>query len=399
MLNVKVRQDLGSDLNYPVKNEKLLKNNDRFEWLNGLRGLAALVVALYHYVHISLENVLPHVGLAELLKSPDYNHLYQTILSQLPHTAYAPWVTAVYGGVDMGKLGVIVFFAISGYIIPSSLFNRPNPIRAFFISRFFRLYPMYWVSLACLILAGCTNTAVNLPILLANITMFHKFVLLPDINGVAWTLQIEWVFYLICVASFALGRLKTLNHMISLTVLSGAMAMAAAFIRFKTGKELPVAVPLGLTLMFFGGAWRTIQHRDSVVAPAVRLALILGVAACLVVVCQLAYTGAEAFSHSKTYVVALLVFVLGSTWLKPTWRPWVVLGDISYSFYLLHHLIGFNLIGGCIGLMPGVFAGQFHWVAVPMALSVLITAGLSLLTYRWVEQPMVAIGRRLIKRL
>ena len=50
--------------------------------------------------------------------------------------------TLVYQWFDPGNYGVFVFFIISGYIVPASL-ERKGSVRTFWVSRLFRLYPLY----------------------------------------------------------------------------------------------------------------------------------------------------------------------------------------------------------------------------------------------------------------
>ena len=47
---------------------------------------------------------------------------------------------------NVGVFGVILFFLVSGYVIPLSL-ERSGSLRRFWISRVFRLYPLYLASL------------------------------------------------------------------------------------------------------------------------------------------------------------------------------------------------------------------------------------------------------------
>jgi len=47
-----------------------------------------------------------------------------------------------------GGLGVLLFFAISGYVIPNSLRGtRVRGLKRFVIHRFFRLWPTFWLCL------------------------------------------------------------------------------------------------------------------------------------------------------------------------------------------------------------------------------------------------------------
>src|SRR2546430_2888447 len=80
----------------------------RLAWLDVLRGLAALAVVFDHVSYYALQHV---------------RHI-------------------VYQWFDPGNYGVFVFFIISGYIVPASL-ERKGSVRTFWVSRLFRLYPLY----------------------------------------------------------------------------------------------------------------------------------------------------------------------------------------------------------------------------------------------------------------
>lgn len=90
-------------------------SSSRLLELDALRGLAALAVVLYHYFY-------------------RYNELYGH------HGNFA--VDWTY----FGKLGVELFFMVSGFVIFMSL-NRVNRPVDFLVSRFSRLYPTYWCAL------------------------------------------------------------------------------------------------------------------------------------------------------------------------------------------------------------------------------------------------------------
>ena len=100
----------------------------------------------------------------------------------------------------VGKVGVILFFLISGFIIPRSLEQGNSQLR-FWIRRFFRLYPAYWLSIAAGWLV-CKVTGINLfPSFdtndwLINLTMLQGFITRKHLWGVFWTLQLELIFYL-----------------------------------------------------------------------------------------------------------------------------------------------------------------------------------------------------------
>src|SRR4051794_36699042 len=89
----------------------------RIDYLDGLRGVAATLVLIGHAAEETCA------------------------------TVSAPTLDRILDYVGFGRIGVVAFFCVSGFVIPFS-FRPPDAVRNFAISRFFRLYPAYWLSLA-----------------------------------------------------------------------------------------------------------------------------------------------------------------------------------------------------------------------------------------------------------
>lgn len=145
-----------------------MKNKTRIHALDLIRGLAAIYVALYHYFFRSLT-----MG--------DYN---DGILQPNVNFAY-------------GWLGVQVFFILSGFVIYNSIQGKDT---IYFIkSRFYRLFPLYWICLVItlLFLAIFNPEWKNLNSIevIINFTMLQGFLGIQHVDGVYWTLMIELVFY------------------------------------------------------------------------------------------------------------------------------------------------------------------------------------------------------------
>jgi peptidoglycan/LPS O-acetylase OafA/YrhL len=149
----------------------------RLAWLDALRGFAALCVVFDHG--------------STLLLLPVRSFLYQ-------------WL-------NLGQYGVFVFFLVSGYIVPASL-ERKGSVRGFWISRGFRLYPMFLVALVLSAVAYKTGhgTIANaghdpLVAVLGWLFMLQNLVAGLNVPLVAWTLSYEMVFYLLLAALFSWG--------------------------------------------------------------------------------------------------------------------------------------------------------------------------------------------------
>jgi peptidoglycan/LPS O-acetylase OafA/YrhL len=113
--------------------------------------------------------------------------------------------------VDAGQYGVFVFFLISGYIVPASL-ERRGSVRSFWVSRLFRLYPMYIVAIAFALLLwnwgqGGLRGAGQDPLnsVFAQFLMMGDVLAGPNVPNVVWSLTYEMAFYLLLTALFIAG--------------------------------------------------------------------------------------------------------------------------------------------------------------------------------------------------
>lgn len=350
----------------------------RWRHIDAIRGLAALCVVYYH----AAERVWVRGAPAWQSES------FVLLLAR-------DWI-------DLGKIAVILFFAVSGFVIPFSLMKSgPHPIPRFLIGRFFRLYPAYWLSMAVglLVLFPLEGRTATPGMVLANLTMIQKVLGASHIIELYWTLQIELFFYLVCIALFWLRLLQNHRAVCAVSLLCAGAALAAAAVKFFTGHYLPVALPLSLSVMFWGLSWR---YRISGSHPqdrqlSTRLTLLL---VCLLpLICGLGYhegpsPGHESLRYTITYTIALSAFMALTTRVKLVHPVLDHLGKISYSVYLFAPIwqiametAGRDMIGRLI---------PFHlFIAMLMAVSVLMADRI----YRLVEKPAQQFGRRMAARL
>jgi peptidoglycan/LPS O-acetylase OafA/YrhL len=200
----------------------------RLAWLDALRGFAALCVVFDHG--------------STLLLLPVRSFLYQ-------------WL-------NLGQYGVFVFFLVSGYIVPASL-ERKGSVRGFWISRAFRLYPMFLVALVLSAVAYETGhgTIANagkhpLTAVLGWVFMLQNLLAGLNVPDVLWTLSYEMVFYLLLAALFSWGVHR----------LSGWYATGFAVGAVALGGVLPMAAL---------GSWSRSSGHDALVLNAVTDALVL----------------------------------------------------------------------------------------------------------------------------
>ncbi|WP_448131354.1 acyltransferase family protein [Stutzerimonas chloritidismutans] len=93
----------------------------RYAHIDAMRAIAVLLVIWMHTSEVFVPIVAPSV---------------QDRLYEVAHSF------------DFGRIGVVVFFIISGFVIPASL-RGPRAVGCyqFLIRRLFRLYPLYWLSI------------------------------------------------------------------------------------------------------------------------------------------------------------------------------------------------------------------------------------------------------------
>jgi peptidoglycan/LPS O-acetylase OafA/YrhL len=151
----------------------------RLGWLDALRGFAALVVVAFH--------------------------LSPYVVGPGPHAA-------LLRHIDLGKYGVLLFFLVSGYVIPMSL-ERHGSLRRFWVGRLFRIYPAFLAASAvmgALIVAGVLSLTAPLQKesaagALAHVTMQTDLLGVRGLVRVFWTLSYEMTFYLMVAGLFAYG--------------------------------------------------------------------------------------------------------------------------------------------------------------------------------------------------
>ncbi|WP_344833876.1 acyltransferase [Nonomuraea dietziae] len=110
---------------------------------------------------------------------------------------------------NLGMYGVLVFFLVSGYIIPTSL-ERRGDVGGFWIGRVFRLYPLYLTVIA-LVMATSWWMPIRREVPRDSSSIAAHATMLQDVLGTGaavdtmWTLAYEMVFYLLVTTLFVIG--------------------------------------------------------------------------------------------------------------------------------------------------------------------------------------------------
>jgi peptidoglycan/LPS O-acetylase OafA/YrhL len=308
------------------------------------------------------------------------------------HTA----VVAVFYYFASGIFGVVLFFFVSGFIIPHSLRKGFDP-DSFVINRIFRIFPTYLVVLGVLLVLGTLGIqpwaaqaqGLGAVALLANLLLVPEYVGAPQLLGVAWTLPLEFAWYGVCALVFVAGGKRwafATSLAYSLVVLFLAIGSLSLGLRLPLGRlGLINAALLGfICYLWFTQQLATKQLRGATLAFVVSMAIAVWVS-----FGYFQHPTTDAWNAALAWGAALAVFmgalaipsVQSSYLLTGKWPKYF--GRISYSIYLSHPIFIDLLLptGNTLTLIVG---------------STALTLLCSGLMFTYVELPGVALGRRVV---
>jgi peptidoglycan/LPS O-acetylase OafA/YrhL len=304
----------------------------------------------------------------------------------------------------LGRLGVVLFFVLSGFLMSLLYTDQTSSARAWLryaIRRVFRVYPMYAVTvIGSYLIFEVLDQKWALPV---KRFMLFDHLRLSWATHHLWTIPVEIKFYA-CFPFIAWLVTRASSPRLRAVLIT---ALLAGFMIFAPRDE-PFAVWGYIDIFVFGilaaqlhlNARTAPSRTDAVRAPssAWSAALVASFLALLLLVPWVSerIAGVRFAAFRDTYATATPCFVLifAATrcggWVRSLLvsRPARFLGAISYSLYLTHaHVLRF------------VLSHVELPAPVEIALSTLLALLLAWLCYRLVETPFRALGRRLSVRV
>ncbi len=347
--------------------------------IESLRGVAALMVICYHTV--------------ALMKVPAPAHL------QLIETHFG--------------LGVPLFYALSGFVLAYGFADRlgsREAINAFYIRRIARIAPLFYsVSLTWIVINWLLFSVVVQPLMLL-LNFSFLFGLVPvfheSIAWAGWSIGVEMLFYAIFpVLMVVIGNVRTaLICLVVSMVLSGAChsAFAAAGLKGYAYMSLTNQSPFfmaGITTFFI---WKRWQFQLN---PRVgQLLLVAVIALFAVVVFSTPVSAAVQRVHLLQLDFNICSVLFGMLILACCLCRFAVLehgplrqfGKLSFSAYLLHPMVMLALIRfQILETLEARITSSLLVFLIDLGIALGIIYLVSSLTYRWIELPGIALGRRL----
>lgn len=338
----------------------------RIEELDALRGIAALMVLLFHFT----------------MGRPEAN-----------------W------GFKLGTTGVDLFFIISGFVIFMSL-EKVSSSWQFIINRTSRLYPTYWacVSFSFLLLAllSLINfgniSQLNWKNYVGNLTMFQFYLFIPDLEQPYWTMIVEMLFYISILLLFHFKLLRFIN--IAGFVFSVlAVLLARFFFNFLLVQQLFYWVPLlaFIPLFFAGILFNKIYRKTG--KEYVHYFLLLLCLYCQIYLFHFSGRSKDYIAQTQYAAMLLSFFALFIFFVKGKLRfiiskPLLYLGKISFPLYLLHQFVSIKV------LIP-FLTNKWHlnfWVASLLITLPIVIIIAGLIT-KYVEIPATIRMKNLLRKI
>lgn len=342
--------------------------------LTGLRGVAALTVVIYH-------------------------------------TTSFPIIKSAF---KQGYLSVDIFFVLSGFVMAYNYgddFRSGPSVRkylSFLWARFARVYPLYFVATLCLLACGSAGSPeivrseAFLGTIIANLTLMQMLVGTKSILFPSWSISTEVFAYL------AFPILVTI--MIGRSLSAAALASSVAFAVYIGIANTPTPhvddVRDGLLNCSWIGSWWPIARciaGFSLGILALRMteipevkwldsAVVETTLTAIVVIAFFVPRADLLFVAATPFLVAALSRQRGPISGFLSWTPLFLLGEWSYSFYLLQPFY-FDLRSGTAGVLEFVLSQQVaSRTAGASTLMMLVAA--SWAAYTLIERPARALLRR-----
>jgi peptidoglycan/LPS O-acetylase OafA/YrhL len=373
----------------------------RLPELDGLRGIAILMVFLLHYVGNSQNNT-------GQLGTPLYR--------------FAQMFRLCWSGVDL-------FFVLSGFLIGGILMDthdRPGYFRTFYLRRVFRILPVYyaWVTIVAIVsFVGArwiapqnpTAYAISFPLVIYYLFLQNSVFLPTSLFthyglSVTWSLAVEEQFYLIAPWIIRHISIRRLTQLLLACIAGAPILRAILYSSLPHGPDvIYVLMPCRADTLAMGMlaavAWRTdARARLAKLVPQIKIALGILVFGAILMVKWLpgprnAFQAAYQYSWlGVMYTCAMLIVlldrenILARITRSGFLREW---GRVSYCVYLIH----LGILGACSWIFLHSLPRIYDWRGVGVvALAAAISWGLAQLSWKYFEGPLIERGHAITRR-
>lgn len=340
----------------------MYEKTHRFEYIDGLRGIAALLVVCSHSWRFR-----------------EGGYINDTFVKANYH----------FIG-NLGALGVQLFFCISGFLFFRKIINHNSNINwaSFFVSRFKRLAPLYFFFCTCVVCLGVYKSGLS-SITIETITPIIKFYLFGFfgndvsignyfsgyITPILWTLPYEWTFY------FSLPFL-------SLIIMRKRLILPAIIISAIIFYKSDISSYRNVWVFFISGGLAAFAHGFSKALNKHTLNALLLITLSIIIA-SIASTSIQKYSYFRfltTTILFILLVECEPKILKA--KSAVYIGEISYGIYLFHAMIFLLLNYAVSHFYFGRFLPTYNvFLIIPLYCIVVLLV--TSFTFRFIEHPFI----------
>lgn len=350
------------------------KENNHYDYIDALRGLAILGVIMVHtgqFGTMTISNVLKNI-------------------------------------VDNGAMGVQLFYLASAFTLFLSMKNRVskeyNPTRNFFIRRFFRIAPLYYIAIIYYLWQNGFGsryylgdaTHISIANILSNVFFLHGFnpYWINSLVPGGWSIAVEMMFY--AMVPFLFSKIKNIRHAFNFLIITILITLILNkilniinpinsnylwqdYLYFYLPSQLPIFA-LGISMYFI------VIEKQSLTEISGKSLLIFS----FILLGQLFSGKYNFFSKQTIFGIGFFVFSIAISRYKFKFivnSIFSYVGKISFSMYLIH----FSIIHWSVKM-------QFNFVNfyIRYLIIVILTVIVSTLTYHIIEIPFQKLGKRII---
>lgn len=356
------------------------------------------------------------------------------ILVMLTHANYIfdpSIIRSFFGIVQFGARGVQLFYMISAFTLFNSYYSRKvnneNSIISFYSRRFFRIAPMFYISLIFVILNLNFHFFENYQLFtnryndlirdydLKNIKLwflttftftnglYFRFIESPYPGG--WSIAVEFIFYFI--APFLFYKIKTLTKALFLSIFSLFIAVVIDFLIIQFPFNIILSLTwvsifyqffffsLGICLFFHinENEKLKITNINKLQISIIFILMFINILLKIINVdLNLLFASNTIFSGILFYTLVFITYKYKFAILDNKILQYI--GKISFSIYLLHWwvIIAFSKISIIHNIKS--YTG---WVLI-FFLFVLINVLFATITYKYIEKYFIKKGNQLIKK-
>jgi peptidoglycan/LPS O-acetylase OafA/YrhL len=361
----------------------------RIKQIDGLRAVASLLVVSFHYINNQLVNSQSYFG-----------KLFAKLFS-------------------FGWAGVDLFFVLSGFLIGSILISnkeKKNYFTTFYVRRFVRIIPTYYLLIFVFLLLGAIPYFKDDYFISGNniIPTWSYFAMLQNVfmgslknmgnsaMSVSWSIGIEEQFYLVIPFLIYFINKRILPYLLVIFII------AANYFRYYYSEPnisfnipayllLPCrmdAISIGVLIAWLNqvyGIEKFVKNYYKIIL----LSMFLVAAICASLFFLYQDIGIVRNTLFALFFGGLIIIALGKTeslyvkFLSINILTWI--GKISYALYLFHYLI--------LGVTKKIVGSYFNFdSSITLFFTSVFAFGFSILfswlVYKFLETPTVALGKK-----